>query len=53
MVAAAREKGIPYTTLRDRALRGELPVVRLGRAYYFDREDLDRFIERSKETLGR
>ena len=29
---AADRTGIPYTSLRDAAFRGELPVVRLGRA---------------------
>ena len=48
---AAREYGIPYTTLRDRVLSGELPVVKLGSAWYFDRRDLDRFIERAKERV--
>ena len=37
---AARQYGVPYTTLRDLALRGEIPVVRLGTAWYFDRRDL-------------
>ena len=50
---AARQYGVPYTTLRDLALRGQIPVVRLGKAWYFDRRDLARFIERTKETLGR
>lgn len=49
--AAARDSGIPYTTLRDLVFRGELPVVRLGRAWYFDRRDLSRFIDRAKERL--
>jgi excisionase family DNA binding protein len=51
-VAAARELGIPYTTLRELALRGEIPVVRLGRAWYFERRDLDRLVEQSKERVG-
>ena len=51
-VAGAREKGIPYTSLRDAAFRGEIPVVRLGRAWYFDRRDLDRFIQNSKIVMG-
>lgn len=50
--AAARETGIPYTSLRDLVLRGQLPVVRLGRAWYFDRGDLARFIESRKERLA-
>jgi excisionase family DNA binding protein len=51
-VQAARQYGVPYTTLRDLAFRGEIPVVRLGTAWYFERRDLAKFIERSKETLG-
>jgi excisionase family DNA binding protein len=49
---AAEEMGVPYTTLRDLAFRGLIPVVRIGRAWYFDRRDLDRLIERSKETIA-
>lgn len=49
---AAKEIGIPYTSLRDRAFRGEIPVVKMGRAWYFDRADLARFIERTKENLS-
>ncbi len=48
---AAREYGIPYTSLRDLVFRGDLPVVRIGRAWYFDRRDLDRYIDSSKERL--
>ena len=51
-VQAAKDYGVPYTTLRDLTFRGEIPVVRLGTAWYFDRRDLARFIERSKERLG-
>lgn len=50
-VQAAKEYGIPYTTLRDLGLRGEIPVVRLGRAWYFVRADLARFIQRTKDRL--
>ncbi|MDP3719867.1 MAG: helix-turn-helix domain-containing protein [Acidobacteriota bacterium] len=48
---AARDMGIPYTSLRDLVLRGEIPVVKIGTAWYFDRRDLDRFIQHAKETL--
>lgn len=47
--AAAAELGIPYTTLRDLVFRRRLPVVRLGRAWYFDRRDLENFVARAKE----
>jgi hypothetical protein len=48
---ASRETGIPYTTLRDRTFKGEIPVVKIGRAWYYDRKDLDAFINASKEQL--
>lgn len=49
--AAAAYVGWPYTTLRDAALRGHLPVVRIpgSRRMWFDRRDLDRAIEAWKE----
>ena len=34
---AAAETGIPYTSLRDLAFRGEILVLKVGRAWYFDR----------------
>jgi excisionase family DNA binding protein len=41
---AARYLGIPYTSLRDVALRGELPIVQLGRRWFFTRTSLDELI---------
>jgi hypothetical protein len=35
---AAAEYGIPYTTLRDLHFKGELPVVKAGRAWCADRK---------------
>jgi excisionase family DNA binding protein len=49
--AAAEETGIAYTTLRDLVFRGELPVLKIGRAWYLDRADLARFIDSHKERL--
>ena len=51
--AAARYLGVPYTSLRDWALRGHLPIVRVPdcRRLWFDRRDLDRAIDTWKETL--
>jgi excisionase family DNA binding protein len=48
---AAEYTGWPYTTLRDAALRGHLPVVRIpgSRRMWFDRRDLDRAIDAWKE----
>ena len=48
---AADETGIAYTTLRDLVFRGELPVLKIGRAWYLDRADLARFIDSHKERL--
>lgn len=45
----AAETSIPYTTWRDIAHRGEIPVVRVGRAWYLDRADGARWIETRKE----
>jgi hypothetical protein len=49
---ASAETGIAYTTLRDIAFRGELEVVRIGRAWYFDRRDLDNWIATHKEKIS-
>ena len=48
---AAHYLGVPYTTLRDWAHRGILPVVRVPecRRWWIDRHDLDRVVERFKE----
>jgi excisionase family DNA binding protein len=44
---AARYLGLPYTTLRDCALRGHLPIVRVPdcRRLWFDRQDLDQALD--------
>ena len=49
--SAAQYLGVPYTTLRDWAHRGILPVVRFPecRRWWIDRHDLDRLVERFKE----
>jgi excisionase family DNA binding protein len=49
---ASIETGIAYTTLRDLAFRGEIQVVRVGRAWYFERRDLDQWIASHKERLS-
>jgi len=48
---AAAYTGWPYTTLRDAALNGYIPVVRIPgqKRMWFDRRDLDRVIEAWKE----
>jgi excisionase family DNA binding protein len=49
--AAAKYLGVPYTSLRDWALRGHVPIVRVPdcRRLWFDRRDLDQAIESWKE----
>jgi hypothetical protein len=46
---AAIESGFAYTTLRDAHLRGELAVVRVGRSWYVELAELNRFIERNRK----
>jgi excisionase family DNA binding protein len=47
---AADEYGIPHSSLRDIVHRGELQVVRVGRRWYYERRDLDRWIEAQKSA---
>jgi len=49
---AAAELGLPYTSLRRAAFNGLISVVRINRAWYFDRADLNAFIESRKERLA-
>lgn len=42
---AASVIGLPYTTLRDAARRGEFPIAKIGRADYVEWTALDRWIE--------
>lgn len=42
--AMARELGIPYTSMRECALRGEFPIIRIGRAHRVDRADIETWI---------
>ena len=48
---AAEFLGLPYTSLRDAAFRGELPVVKVASRWYFDTRDLENFIQSHKERL--
>ena len=50
--AAAAYLGLSTWTVRDLIACGKLPRVRIGalRVVRVDREDLDRLVERSKET---
>jgi helix-turn-helix protein len=45
----SREYSVKYTSLRAIVHRGELPGIRIGRATYVDRVDVERWIESSKE----
>lgn len=49
---AAVYTGLPYSTLRDAALRGALPLVRIPgcRRLWFARADLDRALEVWREV---
>jgi excisionase family DNA binding protein len=49
--AGAKVKGLPPSTLRDAALRGEIPIVRFGRRLYLKRSDLDALIEQHTERV--
>jgi hypothetical protein len=49
---AAAETGIPYTSLRDLAFRGEIAVIKVGKAWYFERRDLENWIATTKERLS-
>jgi excisionase family DNA binding protein len=42
------EYGIKYTSFRELVHRGEIPVIRIGRAMYAERRDIDRWIETRK-----
>lgn len=46
------EYGWPINTTRDLVFRGALPRVRMpdGRRWWFDRRDIDKFVEAAKET---
>jgi hypothetical protein len=48
---AAEGLGLPYTTLLDVARRGELPIVRVARAIYFESRDIDHWVE-TRKTQG-
>lgn len=49
---AARYLGIPYTSLRDLAFRGEVPIVKFGRRWFFKLADLDALIDSHTEVAG-
>jgi excisionase family DNA binding protein len=49
---AAAELGLPYTTVRQLAFQGEFPVMKIGRAWYFRRMDLEAYISRQLRLLA-
>lgn len=49
--AAASSLGLPYTTLRDVAFRGEIPVLKIGRAWYFRCADLTQWVNSRAEVM--
>ena len=51
---AAEMLGLTLWALRERIWSGDIPVVRFpgGRKMYVDSSDIDRFIERNKETIS-
>ena len=46
---AAAAEGVPYSTVRAAGLRGEFPIIRIGRALYVHWTDFERWIEAQKE----
>ncbi|MBU0514810.1 MAG: helix-turn-helix domain-containing protein [Proteobacteria bacterium] len=51
--AAAEYLGLTPWALRERAWAGQIPVVKWpnGRKWFFDRDDLEAFIDRNKVTI--
>jgi len=46
---AAEESGIPYTSLRAAHFRGELAILKNGRAWYVTVDELRRWMEARTE----
>jgi hypothetical protein len=49
---AAEGSGFSYSSLRDAHFRGELAVIKLGRAWYIELAELARFIESHTERMA-
>jgi hypothetical protein len=45
--------GIPYSSLRALAFQGAINPLRVGRAWYFLREDLDRLMSRLQQEVSK
>jgi hypothetical protein len=49
---ACQESGLAYGSMRDAHFRGELAVIRIGRAWYVEVAEFARFVERHRERLA-
>lgn len=50
--SACKELGLAYSSFREIVFRGEIPVIKVGRAWYFRRTDLDAWVNTHAETLA-
>ena len=50
--AAADYLGISRATVERLVYRGELPIVKIGRATRYDIDDLDRYIENNRAGIA-
>ena len=46
---AAVETGLSHSSLRDAHFRGELAIMKMGRAWYVEIAELAKFVERQTE----
>jgi predicted DNA-binding transcriptional regulator AlpA len=44
--------GLPYRTVYDLYVRGQLPAVRLNRSLWFSRSDIEALLERNREVCA-
>jgi excisionase family DNA binding protein len=50
--AAASYLGVSRATVERLVYRGELPIVKVGRATRYDIDDLDRYIENNRAAMA-
>lgn len=50
---AVQDAGLSYTGMRDAFFRGDIAIVRVGKAWYIEPAELARFIERQTEKQTR
>lgn len=48
---AAAYLSCPVWTVRTLIWNGEIPVIKVGKGYLIDRQDLDLWVDRTKATL--